>query len=278
MPTPHGFSGIALKQAGYIFAHLMLPVGPVVAAFRTPVVQRMPDSLARKNLGQAIRGAAVLPLAGTRAEVDVARGKLPQKPGIAQIRQIINWIIEIEIVVVHPVHKIANVVHAGHREAALDHVGMLKKRVGSVIRPEGSAHRRNRDPGALAIVPDERNDLFSQVRIEDGLYVTAVKWMRALVIKTKPVDGIDAEDFYLSAVDEIGQSTDHALAFQFRLVARASWKPENWLSPVAMDDDAEVKPQTRRMPAVIFALHLLFLACRAGRESMPAQPGWGQWN
>jgi len=249
-------SGIALKQARHVFAHLVFPIRPVVPAFRTPVVQRMPDSLARKNLGQAVRGAAILPLAGTRAEVNVAGGKLSQNPGIAQIRQIIDWIVEIEIVVVHPVHEIANVVHSGHGEAAFNHIGMLKKRVGGVIRPERSAHRGNRDPRALAIVPYKGNDLLSKVRIEDGLYVTAVKRMRALVIKTEPIDGINAEDFYFSAVDEIGQCADHALAFQFRLVARARRKRENRLSPVAVDDDAKVEPQPRRMPAMIFALHI----------------------
>ncbi len=106
-------------------------------------------------------------------------------------------------------------------------------------------------PWRLAIVPDERNDFFPQVGIKDGLHVTAVKRMRAFVIKAEAVDGIDAEEFYLAAFDEIGECADHALAFEFRLVTRAGGKTENRLSPVAVDDDTQVHAEPGRMPAVI---------------------------
>lgn len=249
-----------------------------MAAFGAPVVERMMDALARKNFGEAIGRAAVFPLASARAEMDIAGADLVVEPWIAHIREIIDGIVEIEIVVVHAVHKVANVVDAGHGEAALDDIGMLEERVGGVIRAEGCAHGGNGDAGALAIVPDEGNDLFTKVGIEDGLDIAAVERMRAFVVEAEAVDGIDAENFDFAAFDEIGESADHALALKFVFVAGAGGKTENGLSPVAVNDDAQVEPEPGRMPTMIFAFHDVVLARRAGRESMPALAGCEQWN
>ena len=238
----------------------------------------MPNPFAGQNLRQAIRRSAILPLACARGDVDVARSELSQDPGIVQVRQIVHWIVEIQIVVVHPIHKVPDVVHAGHGDAPLNHIGMLEQRIRGVVRAERRAHRGNRDPRALAIVPDERNNFLSKVGVKDGLHVTAVKRMRAFVVKTEPVDGINAEEFYFPAVDEIGQRTDHALTLEFRLVTRAGRKPKNRLSPMAVDNDAHVEAKPRRMPAVIFAFHNVPFVRRARRESMPAHPGWEQSN
>src|SRR5579864_1056293 len=270
--------GVISEQPAYIFPHLMLPIRPVVPAFRTPVVQRMPNPFARKDLRQTIGRSAILPLPGSCTNVDVARGQLPQDPWIVEVSEVIHGIVEIKIVVVHPVHEIPDVIHAGHGKASLDHVGMLEERIGGVIGAERRAHGRNRYPGALTIVPNEGNDFLAKVGIKNGLHVASVKWMRAFVIKTESVDGIDAKEFYFSALDKISQRPDHALTFKLRLVACAGRKPENRLTPVPVDNDAHIEAQPRRVPAVIFAFHNVLLASRAGRESMPAQGGWEQWN
>jgi hypothetical protein len=261
-----------------VLAHLVLPVRPVVAALWTPIVQRVADALAGKDFGKAIGRAAVLPRAGAGGDVNVAGGELAEEPRIAEIREIVHGIVEIEIVVVHTVHEVANVVYAGHREAALDDVGMLEERVGGMIRTKGSAHGGNGNAGALAIVPNEWNDLLAKVRIEDGLHVAAVKRMCALAIKAKAVDGIDAEEFYSAAVKEIAERANHALAFELAFVTGTGRKAKDGLSPVAVDDDPHVHAESRRIPAMIFAFHNVSPARLAGSESMPAQPGWGQWN
>src|SRR5271163_3943179 len=46
------------KEAGDVLAHLVLPVGPIMSAFRAPVVQGMPDPLPRKDFGQSVRRPA----------------------------------------------------------------------------------------------------------------------------------------------------------------------------------------------------------------------------
>src|SRR2546430_5151629 len=91
-----------------------------MAALRAPVVQRMADALAGENFGESVARTAVLPRPRSGAEVNVATCDLLIEPGIAGVRQVIDGIVEIKIVVVHAVHEVPQVVDAGHREAALE--------------------------------------------------------------------------------------------------------------------------------------------------------------
>jgi hypothetical protein len=59
-------------EFGDVGAHLVFPVGPVVAALGTPVVYRVADVFGVEYFGEAIGGAALLPLARAGDEVDVA--------------------------------------------------------------------------------------------------------------------------------------------------------------------------------------------------------------
>src|SRR6266404_2664830 len=238
-----------------VFPHHVLPIRPVVPAFRAPVIERMPDAFPAEDFGEAVRRAGVLPLPGAGGDMNVAGGKLLVHPGIAQVREVIDGIVKVKIVVVHPVHEILQVVDAGHREAALDDVGMLEERVGGVIRAEGHAHGRDGDL-RLAIAPDEGHDFFAQIRIENGLHVAAMKGMRGLVVEGEAVDGIDAEEFHFAGVDEVAERANHALPLELPLVARGGGKADQGRSPVTVDDDAQFDPQARRMPPVIFALHV----------------------
>src|SRR5216683_71581 len=112
-----------------------------MAALRAPVVERVANPLAGKNLGEAVRGSAVFPRSGTRRDVDVTSSDLLVEPRIAGIREIIDGIVEIKIVIVHAVHEISQVVYARHREAAFDNVWVLEEAVSGVVRAKGSAHR-----------------------------------------------------------------------------------------------------------------------------------------
>src|SRR5713101_7347058 len=146
-----------------------------MAALRAPVVQRVANAFARKNFGEAVGGPAVLPRTRAGAEVNVATRDLLIEPGITGVRKVVNRIVEIKIVVVHAVHEIPHVVYAGHREATLDDARVLEEAVGGVVCAKGSAHRGDGNAWRLAIVPNERNNLFAQVRIENGLDVAAMK-------------------------------------------------------------------------------------------------------
>src|SRR6266550_5484734 len=129
------------EKLGDVLAHLVFPVRPVVAALRAPVVERVADPLAGENFREAVGGPAVLPGTRTGADVNVATGDLLIEPGIAGVREVIDGIVEIKIVVVHPIHEVPHIVDSGHREAALDDVGMLEEAVRGVVRAERRAHR-----------------------------------------------------------------------------------------------------------------------------------------
>src|SRR2546421_8929447 len=110
-----------------VFPHLMMPVRPFVAALGAPVVQVMGYATAGEDLGHFIGGAGDFPRAATGREVDVAGSELFANPGIMLVGHVIDWVIEIEVVVVHPVHGIAHIVDARKRVATLHVIGMLEE-------------------------------------------------------------------------------------------------------------------------------------------------------
>src|SRR5215475_389958 len=150
----------------------------------------MANALVRENTGEMIRRAGVFPRTRASREMNIAGCQLAVNPGIGKILNVVYRIVEIKIVIVHAVHEIAQIVDAGHGKAALDNVRMFEERICGMIRAEGGAHRGNRYL-RLAIAPNERHDFFAEIRIENGLYVTAMEGMRAFVVKAEPVDGID---------------------------------------------------------------------------------------
>ena len=202
MLRPYNFLGTS-EEAGDVFAHLVFPVRPVVATLRAPVVEGVVDAFAGENVGEAIGGAAVFPLAGAGADVNVATGKLIVDPGIAEVGEVVDGIVEVKIVVVKTVHKIAQIVNAGHCEAALDDIGVFEQAVGGMVGTEGSAHGGDGDVLILAIVANEGHEFIAQVGVEYGLDIAAMKWMSGFVVKAVAIDGIDGEKLDAAPVYEV---------------------------------------------------------------------------
>src|SRR6266446_3668267 len=96
----------------------------------------MSNAPAPQHLRHPVGGAAVLPRTTASHESDVATRVLVEKPGITLVGHIVDRVIEVEVVVVHPVHGIPHVVDARERVAALHMVGMLEESVGRVIGTE----------------------------------------------------------------------------------------------------------------------------------------------
>src|SRR5882724_2808915 len=117
-----------------------------MAALSAPDVQGVSNTPSGKHFREAVSGPAVLPGTSAGGQVDVATGDLLIEPGITGVRKVVNGIVEIEIVVIHPIHEIPQVIDAGHGEAALDDVRVLEEAVCRVVRAKGSAHCRNGNP------------------------------------------------------------------------------------------------------------------------------------
>ncbi len=122
-----------------VLPHLVMPVGPFVPALGAPVVQMMRNAAIPQDLGHPIGRPAVLPRTTPGHESDVATRVLMEKPGITLVGHIVDRVIEVEIVVIHSVHRVAHIVDARERVAALHVVGMLEERVGRVIGAERCA-------------------------------------------------------------------------------------------------------------------------------------------
>lgn len=67
---------------------------------------------ALEYFGHSVGRSAVFPGTTAGHEVDVAALVLMEKPGVVLVGHVVDRIIEIEVVVVHPVHGIAHVVDA----------------------------------------------------------------------------------------------------------------------------------------------------------------------
>jgi hypothetical protein len=105
------------------------------------------------------------------------------------------------------------------------------------------------------VILNEGNDLLPEVGIENGLDIAAVKRMSALVVKAEAIDGVDRIKLDAASIDEIGESADQALAFEFPFVASTGGKTEERRAPMAIGDDAEIEAEARRVPAMVFTFH-----------------------
>lgn len=247
----------------------MLPEGPIVAAFGTPIVHRMANAFAGEDFREAIGGAAIFPRAGAGDEVDVAGIVLLVIPAIGKISKVIDGVVEVEVVVVHAVHEIPEIVDAGHGETTLEYIGMLEEGVGGVIGAKRSAHGGNSNL-RLAMIPDEGNYFFTQVGIENGLDVAAMKGVSGFVVEAEAVDGVDGIELDAACIDEIGESANHALTFEFEFIASTGRETEQRRAPMSVSDDAEIETEAGRMPAVVFTFHARDLSS-CGKRSMPAE-------
>jgi len=183
-----------------------------------------------------------LTCAGTN--VDVARSELSQDPGIVQVREIIHRIVEVEIVVVHPVHGIAQVVNAGERVAALHVVGMLEEGVGRVISAERCAVGGGWDAGRLTHRVDKGENFAGYVVVVLRLHPTAMEGMRSLVCERIALHSVNGEKSDAPLLDVRAKCADHALAFLFMLVAHAGREGEKGHAVIPVDVDAHVAAET----------------------------------
>jgi hypothetical protein len=83
-----------------------------MAAAGAPVVQVVADALLREDFRQRVRMPAVLPRAGARHQPDFAARELLEDPRVAQVREVVDGIVEVEVVVEHAAHEALQVVDA----------------------------------------------------------------------------------------------------------------------------------------------------------------------
>src|SRR6478609_1167384 len=116
-----------------VFPHLVMPVGPFVTTFWTPVVQMMSNAAVPENFRHSVGRPAVLPRTTSGYQANVATRVLMEIPWVTLIRDIVYRVIKIEIVIIHPVHGVSHVVDARERVTTLHVVGMLEESISGMI-------------------------------------------------------------------------------------------------------------------------------------------------
>src|SRR5213593_2700787 len=89
-----------------VFPHLVMPIRPFVTALRAPVVQMMSNAAIPEDLGHSVGRPAVLPRTTAGHESDVATRVLVEIPGVTLVGDIVDRVIEVEVVIIHAVHRI----------------------------------------------------------------------------------------------------------------------------------------------------------------------------
>jgi hypothetical protein len=108
----------------------------------------------------------------------------------------------------------------------------------------------------LAVVANKGNYFVTDIGVELRLNPTAMKRVRALVIKTGGIYGIDAEKLHAPSVDQGRQTPDEALALKLPLIAGAGWESEERRAPVPVHNDSHIEAETMRIPPMIFPFHV----------------------
>ena len=213
------------------------------------------DTPGPEDLRQPVGRAAVFVGPAPRGEVDVALMEMREKVGVAQVGHVVDGVVEVEVVVVVPVHEPPEVVHAGEGQAPPDEVGVLQQGVRGMVGAEGCPGGRDGDAWCPAVVVDEGHHLEGDVRVVHRLHVAAVAGVGALVVPALVVDGVDAEDLHPAGVDVMGERADHALARVLVLVATARREHEQRPAVVPVDPDPHLLPEPGRMPRVALLVH-----------------------
>ena len=208
-----------------------------------------------KHLGHSVGRPAVLPRTTAGYQSDVATRVLMEIPRVTLVSHIVHRVIEIEVVIVHPVHGIPHVVDARKRVTALHVVGMLEESVSRVIGTERCAQRGDPDARRLALRVDERENLVRHIGVVLRLHPTAMEGVRSLVAERIALDSIDAEDPDASRFNVGREGANHALAFLLVLVAAARREREDRRAVVSVNVDAHVPIETVRVPMLMVTMH-----------------------
>ena len=180
---------------------------------------------------------------------------LMEKPRVILVGHVVHRVIEVEIVVIHTVHRVAHVVDARERVAALHVIGMLEESVGRVIGTERCAQRGDPDARRLALGVDERENFIRHIGVVLRLHPAPMEGMRSLVLERIAVHAVDAEDADSPLLEVGAEGANHALTFHLPFVAAARREGEDGRAVIAVNGDTHVAIETVRVPTLMVTMH-----------------------
>src|SRR5438874_7280254 len=156
--------------------------------------------------------ACVIPFAGTKDDAHVI-----VFPGIGRVRQIFVRTIEINVVVVIAVKKIADIERAAETDEVTDRIRMPKRNVGSMISAEtGTAHGNSM---SMALASGQIEDV-----VNDYIFVSIMRFhpigrMNFLIVETVEIDRVRTINGDLAGIDVGSDRTDETEIFVLIIAA-----------------------------------------------------------
>jgi hypothetical protein len=234
-----------------------MPVWPFVAALRAPVVQMMGNAATPENLGHSVGRSAVLPWTTAGHEPNVTTRVLMEIPGITLVGHIVDRVVKVEVVVIHAVHRVPQIVDPRERVATLHVVGMLQESVGCVIGTERCAQRGNPDTWRLALGINERENFVRHIGVVLRLDPAPMVGVRSLILERIAVHAVDAEDSDSPLLEVRAEGANHALTFHLPLVAAACREREDGRAVISVNRNAHVAIETVRVPTLMITMHVV---------------------
>src|SRR6266550_3114045 len=176
-------------------------------------------------------------------------------PRVTLVGDIVDRVVKIEVVIVHPVHGVSHVVDTRERVAALHVIRMLEEGVSRVIGTERCTQRGNPDARRLALGVDERENLVSHIGVVLRLHPAPMERMCSLVLERIAVYAIDAEDSDSPLLQVRAEGANHALTFLLPFVAAARREGENGRAIIAVNSDTHFPIETVRVPTLMVTVH-----------------------
>src|SRR3954454_15430169 len=185
----------AQNSYGYVanleeFNRHPLPKRPVMAFSAGPDVQVMRYASGAQKLSHSEVFAQADVMVSHRKHQLHCRIPL-QKPWIADIRDVIDRVVEIKVAVVIPVHKRLHVEGATHRNAGRCHIRMFQGKVQRVVTSQTAACRTNLPPPADTL--HERKNFVQQIALIRYVAHNSVMRIDAPVVKALRIDTVHAE-------------------------------------------------------------------------------------
>lgn len=240
--------------ADKVFEH-GAPRGPVVGPFVAPHREFVRDAFCHEETGKIARGAGILITALSRGDKDVTFVVERIQVFAAEVRDVLDRIVEIDVVVVViAVHIVTNVIITAHGDGARKQVGTAKELVGGVIRAERRACRNDADATPTR-VPDVGDDLVADIFVVLDLTPCHCAGMQIAIEPCLAVDAVDGKDLDPAGVNKRGKHVNHLKAFVFQKVRRRCGKQEQWKTIVPISNNFHPFVERWAVPAVNKAIH-----------------------
>src|SRR5947209_7547681 len=229
-----------------------LPPGPIVAGAVSPPVDPVRNGLLAHDLRQSlVLVPAHLVFSGCQ-NISILT-VMVQAPGIADILEVMGRTIEVAVVVIVAVEKLANVESSAHAQAGLHHIRTTKSQIQGVVaakRTAGGTQVRTRVPFL-----NQWQDFVKHVLFVLHMACNPPARWNALVVPALTVHTVQTKQLKTAAADLVREGRNHLPVFELKKSSLRCWEHQRRQASMPEHQQLHISLKTRRPPLVIFAIH-----------------------